>query len=195
MWGIRAKSATLALPETSSPRATAILLDVFFILSDCIIFFKGTNSGARLGSSIPTRERPGIGASILIVPVGAARAKAKSRSSAVIFESLVPRATSNAYWVTAGPILTSTTLAVIPNDSRVFSICAALSFMSPLSAFPVLVSENIVIGGYFQTLSSPGTLLTSFGASATCSLGLTGSLWLIVSGLDPPDTLSSFLPD
>jgi len=95
---------------------------------ELIISFKGTNSGVLLGSSIPNKDLPGIGASILIVPVGAAKARARSLSRAVIFDNLVPRATLIAYWVTAGPRLTSTTLAVIPKDSRVCSIEAACSY-------------------------------------------------------------------
>ena len=51
----------------------------------------------------------------------------------IIFESFVPSATSIAYWVTAGPKLTSITLAVMPKDSRVCSITAALPLISPLS--------------------------------------------------------------
>ncbi len=166
IWGILAILATIGLPETSSPKETSSLDLAVCISSDSIIFRKLTNSAERLGSSIPTRFLPGIGASILIVPVGAERARAKSRSSEVIFESFVPRATSSAYCVTAGPKFTSTTLAVIPKDSSVFSIMAALPLMSPLSALPLSTSLNISRLGYFQTFSSPGMLLTSF-----CSRG------------------------
>src|SRR3989344_3201562 len=67
-WGIRPISVTIGRPETSSPKETASFEGCSFISTDSIIFLKGTNSGARLGSSIPTRLRPGIGASILIVP-------------------------------------------------------------------------------------------------------------------------------
>src|SRR3990172_11433958 len=117
------------------------------MLSDSRIFLKETNSGARLGSSIPTRERPGIGASIRIWPVGAARARARSLDKALILESFVPMATSRAYWVTAGPKFTSTTLAIIPKASRVFSIIAAFELTLPLSALPEIFSDNKESGG------------------------------------------------
>ena len=162
MCGILAMSATIGLPETSSPSATSSLDFAVLISTDSIILLRGTNSADLFGSSIPTKFRPGIGASILIVPVGADRAKAKSRSKEVIFESFVPRATSRAYWVTAGPKFTSTTFAVMPKDSRVFSTVSALPLISPLSAFPLSISLRRSKLGYFQTFSSPGILLTSF---------------------------------
>ena len=65
-------------PETSRPRAKASLDFDFLKMSERSIFFIPTNSGARLGISIPTRDLPGIGASIRIWPVGAARARARS---------------------------------------------------------------------------------------------------------------------
>ena len=185
MWGILPISVTMGLPETSSPKETANFEACSLMASDSIIFFRGTNSGERLGSSIPTKLLPGMGASILIVPVGAAKARAKSRSRAVIFESLVPRATSRAYWVTAGPKLTSTTRAVIPKDSRVFSMMAAFPLMSPLSALPPSTSLKSSRGGYFQTICSPGTLLTSFGAK-----GSPGAFLAKVEVGGPPETLS-----
>lgn len=73
-----------------------------------------TISKERLGISIPTKFLPGIGASILICPVGASVASARSFERAVIFETFVPRAISRAYWVTAGPKLISETLASMP---------------------------------------------------------------------------------
>ena len=158
--------ATIGLPDTSSPKETASLLFADFITSLSIIFLSDTNSGALFGSSIPTKLLPGIGASIRIVPVGAARESAKSRSNAVILDSFVPSATSMAYWVTAGPKFTSTTRAVIPKDSKVCSILAAFPLISPRSALPVALSEIRSKDGYFQTFSSPGTLLTNF-----CSKG------------------------
>src|SRR5258706_14610829 len=111
-------SATTGLPETSKPKETANFDLCEDISSDANIFLKETNSADLFGSSIPTKERPGIGASILMVPFGAAKERAKSRSRPVILLSLVPSATSKAYWVTAGPKLTSTTLASIPKDSK-----------------------------------------------------------------------------
>ena len=184
-WGILPISVTIALPETSSPKETASLDLCSCMTFDSIIFFNPTISGLIFGNSIPTRALPGIGASILMVPVGAARARARSRSRAVILESLVPRATSKAYWVTAGPKLTSTTLAVMPKLSRVFSIVAAFPLISPRSALPVSISLKRSRGGYFQTLSWPGTLLTSFCSKASEETAALGG-WAIPT----PETLS-----
>ncbi|EKE13436.1 MAG: hypothetical protein ACD_13C00015G0001 [uncultured bacterium] len=181
----------MGLPDTSSPKETTSLDFALCISSDSKTFLSETNSAERLGNSIPTKLRPGIGASILIVPVGAERASAKSRSSDVIFESFVPSATSIAYCVTAGPKLTSTTLAVIPKDSSVFSIVAALPLMSPLSAFPPSTSPRRSIPGYLQTVSSPGTLLTSF-----CSKGSLGTDDTPgVPGFAAPDTVKAPPPE
>ncbi len=83
-------------------------------MSDSSIVFKVTTSRLLFGISIPIKFRPGIGASILICPVGASVAKARSLAKDVILETLVPNAISKAYCVTAGPRLTSTTFAPIP---------------------------------------------------------------------------------
>ena len=108
--GILDKSATTALPETSSPRGTASFDFAFCSGADSSMVFKETISRDLFGISIPTRFLPGIGASILICPVGASVASARSFARAVIFESFVPRAISRAYWVTDGPTLIYETL-------------------------------------------------------------------------------------
>src|SRR3989338_2728633 len=95
-----------------------------------------------------------MGASILICPVGAARARARSLERAVILESFVPRAISRAYWVTAGPKLTSTTRALMPKLSKVRSIISAFCFMSHRSAFCPGTEDKRESGGYSQTLSA-----------------------------------------
>src|SRR3989344_6030595 len=148
-WRILAMSAPSACPETFNPSATVSLLLLFCTLSDSRIRRTVTNSGLRLGISMPTSDLPGIGASILICP-GAARARARSFWSVVIFDNFVPRAISKAYCVTAGPWFTSATRAVRPNDSNVFSIIAAFCLMSPLSALPPAVSARIESDGYSQ---------------------------------------------
>src|SRR3989344_5482098 len=102
-WGILPISAITGSPDTSKPKATVNFDFAFCITSASSIRRIGTNSGVRLGISMPTSDRPGIGASILICPVGAANAKAKSFCRAVILDNLVPREISKAYWVTAGP--------------------------------------------------------------------------------------------
>ncbi|KKU30386.1 MAG: hypothetical protein UX44_C0024G0016 [candidate division WWE3 bacterium GW2011_GWA1_46_21] len=56
-----------------------------------------------LGTSIPIRDLPGIGASILTEPVGDAKAKARSYCKLEILAILVPLEVSSAYCVTEGP--------------------------------------------------------------------------------------------
>ena len=52
--------------------------------------------------------------------------------------------------MTAGPWLTSTTLAVIPKESSVFSIMLAFALMSPLSALPIFSADSKESGGGCQ---------------------------------------------
>ena len=77
-WGILARSAITVVPETSSPKATANLDLLVRIDSSIRALFKDTISGLRLGISTPTSDFPGIGASILTLPVEVASASAKS---------------------------------------------------------------------------------------------------------------------
>src|SRR3989338_3069203 len=51
----------------------------------------------------------------------------------------------------AGPRLTSTTRASIPNESRVVSIISAFFLISPRSASPPITSDKRDKGGYSQT--------------------------------------------
>ena len=81
----------------------------------------------------------------------------------------------------------------MPKDSRVCSIIAAFPLISPLSALPGWVSLNKLRGGYFQTFSSPGTLLTSLGARGSFDLlALDGLEWEVAWEGLPPDTFSCF---
>src|SRR3990167_5724108 len=77
-WGILEISATIMFPETSKPRPTAIFC--LFVRNTSLesVLFKVTISGEILGISIPTKDFPGIGASILTLPVVVANARARS---------------------------------------------------------------------------------------------------------------------
>src|SRR5579884_2180980 len=141
----------IGLEAVSLPNATANL-DLFLVISsDPITPLSVTISNEWFGTSIPTKDFPGIGASILTVPVLVAKAMAISCCRLAILVILVPAANSSAYWVTAGPPLTSATLAAIPNDSKVLSIVAALFLTSPRSA-GALLSDKSPSAGYFQTV-------------------------------------------
>jgi len=67
---------------------------------------------AVLGTSTPTRDFPGIGASMRIGC--AANAKAKLSLSATIFDNFTPSAGLRAYRVTDGPMEISSISTVIP---------------------------------------------------------------------------------
>ena len=95
--GIFPKSSTTGRPETSNPKANPNFDFVFCILAEAKTDFSGTISGVIFGTSIPTKDLPGIGASIRTVPVGVASANAISFASDVILVSFVPKAISNAY--------------------------------------------------------------------------------------------------
>src|SRR3989344_2595677 len=96
-WGILAIFATTGFPLTSNPNETVSFDLLLLITLDSSIVLRVTISKLLFGISIPTRFLPGIGASILICPVGASVLRAKSFASAVILDSFVPKATSKAY--------------------------------------------------------------------------------------------------
>ena len=88
--GILLISLTTGEPETSRPKETVSLLLLLFIESLLRIDLRVTREGARLGTSIPTRDLPGIGASILTVPVGEAKERARSFCKFLILAIFVP---------------------------------------------------------------------------------------------------------
>src|SRR3989338_7426772 len=194
--GILAILATMGLPETSRPKATISLSLPRFIMSLSNFCRIVTYSSEWLGISMPTRLRPGMGASILICPVGADKARAKSLDKAVIFESLVPRVISKAYWVTAGPLFTSVTWALMPKPPNVLSMIPAFCFMSPRSAFCPGADERIDNGGYSQTelwalrlVTRPVPRSPLGNTAAVCLPVLAASFWLISFSIGVGDIL------
>ncbi len=73
-----------------------------------------------LGTSIPTRDLPGIGARIRTVD--AASESARSSARAVMRDSRTPFAISTSNSVTVGPATQATTLAGISNVASVSAI-------------------------------------------------------------------------
>ena len=119
-WGMRARSATVAWPETSRPRPKLSAPLVAAHSSDSITPRSETSEIWTLGTSMPTKSRPGTGASMRMGE--AASASDRSLDSAWICETrtlmcfssplrslrtMMPGRRPN--WVTAGPWLTSTT--------------------------------------------------------------------------------------
>src|SRR3990170_1537212 len=74
-WGIFEISATIMFPATSRPRPTAIFCLLVRNTSLERVLFNVTISGEILGISIPTKDFPGIGATMRTLPVVVASAK------------------------------------------------------------------------------------------------------------------------
>src|SRR3989344_5007066 len=88
--GILARLPNIALPEIPRPRAMVRGLVAFLNLSSERRVARPTKDLVLLGISMPTRDLPGMGASIRIG--WAARARAKSFWSPTIRESFMPSA-------------------------------------------------------------------------------------------------------
>ena len=102
-WGIVAISLTIGLPAMSLPKAKLNFALVFLNSSDSKSSLKLTMVFSLLGTSIPTADLPGIGASILMSL--AARLSFISSVSPTILLTLTPGSGKISYLVTVGPIL------------------------------------------------------------------------------------------
>ena len=122
-----------------------------------------------LGISMPTRDLPGIGASILMGWL--AKAKERLFERAVIFERLTPSAGFKVYWVTAGPILISDISAPTPKFSRVFLMIAELVIVSPAAGFPFSVSNRSKGGSLYSENNdlAEGTMAFDFSSKTGSS--------------------------
>ena len=117
-WGIRAKSKVRAEPSTAFPRGISRSL-VGSVLDCSHNSRKETVAISELGTSIPTRDFPGIGASIRTSL--AARAKAKSSARLEMRLTRTPTAGFTSYLVTEGPISARSTVALILKLAKVSS--------------------------------------------------------------------------
>src|SRR3989344_4607653 len=131
--GIFARSAKIASPDTSRPSAK-VSGKAFLKSSKPKRLRKPTKAIERFGTSMPTADFPGIGASIL--KGCAAKAKAKSFCSAVILESFTPSAGLKVYCVTEGPTFTSVISTSIPKFCNVRLMMFAFALMSPEEGVP-----------------------------------------------------------
>ena len=86
--GILARSAVTKSPSMSLPRPMSMGLCLLAVLGSVRTSASRTSSRSRLGTSIPTADLPGIGASSRTLSV--ATAYAMLRCSAVIFSTLTP---------------------------------------------------------------------------------------------------------
>jgi len=103
----------------------------------------------ELGTSIPIKDFPGIGASILTSPVGEARANARFPWRLEIFAILVTDLGLTAYCVTDDPTLTfSMSISTsTPKDSKVSFMIFILLSTSDLSQVLAGGSASNVSGG------------------------------------------------
>ena len=134
-----------------------------------------TDAGRALGTSIPTREAPGIGASMR--RLGAAKASARSLSRATMLSTLTRvlssllscEASPSAFFpfacrdrltqpgtspnmVTTGPIFTSATFTSMPYSLRVVSMRPEVfSWSMPGSCASAGASVRSETGGSFQS--------------------------------------------
>ena len=110
--GIVLRSAVTGAPKMSLPNARVsferALLNALLMTTSLI----DTVSRDRLGTSIPTTDLPGSGATMRRLT--ALSASARSSARLTMRATLVPGAGSNSYIVTTGPGLTSVTRPSIP---------------------------------------------------------------------------------
>ena len=130
MCGIRVRSPTTELPETSVPIASESSVLSFWKAGVCRISRRVTRLVDLLGTSMPSAGLPGMGAWIRIA---AESASARSFCSAVIFRTGTPTPGWISYWVTEGPELTPITVAWTSKLASVCSITLMLALISSCS--------------------------------------------------------------
>ncbi len=106
--GIFIRFVNIGLPAMSSPNTneSGFLKALNSVSRN--IFLKGTIARSLLGTSIPTADLPGMGASILIVLESVASESAMSVSSVTIRDTFVPGSSSISNLVKAAPFTTLT---------------------------------------------------------------------------------------
>ncbi len=117
--GIFVKSATTARPVMSFPRATGTPRRAFLNSSESRTSPSGTSVACAFGTSMPTADFPGIGASMRICV--AASAIAISFCKLRIRLTFTPIAGSTSYCVTVGPTVTFVTRTSTPKLRKVVS--------------------------------------------------------------------------
>src|SRR3989344_1016067 len=186
-WGIFSRPAYTGLPETSRPKASGRKYFDFLYSSSSNIPLKPTRATFLFGTSMPTRDFPGIGASILMG--WAAKAKAKLFDSVVILESFTPSAGLKAYWVTAGPTFTSAISTGMPKFSKVFLMISEFSLIFPeVGTVSFLLNKSIGGKAYFpfwvgsEAFTNTGTFSLPWTASKGFCLNNEVLGWSFCSG-------------
>ena len=136
-----------------------------------------TRLAALFGTSIPTADLPGMGASMR--RGAAASASDRSFCRAVIRFTCTPAPGISSYCVTAGPGLTPTTLHDTPNVSSVLSMTLTLRLISSAmrSRRAVTVSSKAMEGSLHSTSgrSSSGSAITRSTGFSEASPGSAAS--------------------
>ena len=100
-WGILARSQTMGVPAMSLPSATTRGLLALRMGSDSSTSRRVTVARCLLGTSTPTRDLPGMGASMRTDLTSMFMAMLRFRS--VTLETLMPAASSSSKRLMAGP--------------------------------------------------------------------------------------------
>src|SRR3989338_10049496 len=132
--GIFSKSTTQDRPDTSLPKHKERLDFRSLNAWEVKMSLSFTLAVARLGTSTPTKDLPGIGASIR--KGLAAKARDKSLARAVMRASLMPSAGFRVYWVMVGPTKISpisTAMSKLAKVLAIFSLVASISSALGLS--------------------------------------------------------------
>ena len=143
--GMRARSPTMGLPETSMPIAIGSLAR-----ANCGELIRSpslTRATEVLGTSMPTIGRPGTGASTR--RVGAPRRRARSFWRWTMRLTATPGAGFSPNWVMAGPCWTSTTCASTLNEASVSSMMCARALSSAGENAPASVARPSTVGSGF----------------------------------------------
>ncbi len=130
--GMPVRSAAIAFPETSCPRAKRSgRFSRRWKASLSMISRNATSEMSSLGTSIPTKPFPGTGAWTRMRVAAKARARSSARAVILLTRTRVRRSRfsmksgSTPNWVIVGPRLISTTVAGAPKEFKVSSmICA-----------------------------------------------------------------------
>ena len=146
-WGMRAMFWKFGLPVMSFPSATRSGCGESVKSGEERREARPIDGFERFGTSIPTSDLPGIGASIRIVP--AARLSSSSFCSPTMRAIRTPSAGFSAYRVTTGPISTSSISTSIPNFLSVRLMMTELFLMSPPLARPLSLLSSERGGGSY----------------------------------------------
>ena len=149
-----------------------------------------------LGTSMPTADLPGIGASILMS--AAARLSLMSSVRPTILLTLTPCSGSSSYLVTAGPQLMLVTVTPTPKLCRVCcSLMAVALYSSPENAPALLLPflSRVVGGNTYSFLTTSSFFLISSATEISVSPLAVPSFFFSIFFLSSSVSVSMTLPE